>query len=103
MPHTLWNILWYDVVTDRVKLATHARFDEGYNDFAIESVPPNVQYVLQSEDGDRSKLSADSTSLDSKDLHFFICPFATTFQGTIPNPCDNPNCGFDIADDSLLH
>ena len=32
MLHTLRNILWYDTLTDRVKLAAHAWFDEDYND-----------------------------------------------------------------------
>ena len=51
IPHTLRNILWYDVTTDKVKIATHVRFDEGFNDLPTEGLPPNVQYILRSEDG----------------------------------------------------
>ena len=103
MPHTLRNFLWYDVLTDRVKLATHARFDEGFNDLPVDALPPNVQYILRSEGGERSQLPIDSSTLNVQQLRFETYPFSTTFVGTIPHPCDHQHCGLQLADDSLLH
>ena len=42
VPYTTRNILWYDLETSKVKIATHARFDEGMNDLPISDIPPNV-------------------------------------------------------------
>ena len=91
------------MTTDKVKLATHVRFDEGFNDLPTEGLPPNVQYILRSEDGKRSKLQMDSSDTHCKDLKFYRPPFATTFSGTIPLPCDKLDCGLELQDDSLLH
>ena len=46
MPHTSRLILWYDEGTSRVKIATHARFDEGFNDLPSDTLPPNCQQIL---------------------------------------------------------
>ena len=92
MPHTLRNILWYDTLTTRVKLATHVRFDEGSNYLPVDALPPNVQYILRSENGDRSALPMDPSALHVDRLQFRVYPFATTFVGTIPLPCDKDNC-----------
>ena len=95
MPHTLRNILWYDTLTNRVKLATHVRFDEGYNDLPFIALPPNLQYILRSENGDQSALPMDPSALHVEQLEFISYSFATTFVGTISHPCDNDNCGFE--------
>ena len=42
VPHTTRNILWFDVGTERVKIATCVRFDEGMDDSPFESILPNV-------------------------------------------------------------
>ena len=94
--------MWYDVQTDRVKIATHCRFDEGMNDLPIEALPPNVQYLLRSEGGDIDNLRTEPKETHARDLQFFIYPFSTTFEGTIPLPCSKDNCGMSIADDSVL-
>ena len=51
VPHTTHNILWYDVETSRIKIATHARFDEGMNDLPVTDMPPNVSHLLRTDDG----------------------------------------------------
>ena len=50
-PYTTRNLLWYDVVTHRVKIATHARFNEGFNDLpvsqrTIDSRPIDTLYII---------------------------------------------------------
>ena len=51
VPKTTRNIIWYDVETERVKIASHAKFDEGMNDLPIDQIPPNVQHLQRSELG----------------------------------------------------
>jgi hypothetical protein len=53
LPRTIKNILLYDWESHQVKLAKHARFDEGMNDLPITSVSPNVQHMLRVRFGDR--------------------------------------------------
>ena len=103
LPHTTRNLLWYDVTTDKVKIATHCRFDEGFSDLPTESLPPNVQYILRSEEGSRQALTMDTTDTASSTLQFHVHPFASTFVGTIPVPCQSDTCGITTADDSLSH
>ena len=100
LPHTKRNILYYDVQTDKVKIATHIQFDEAFNDLPPDALPPNVQSLLRTDSNIQSAL-ADDYPLDSRDLNFFIYPFATTFTGTIPIDPTNANMGFKLNDDSL--
>ena len=51
VPYTTRNILWYDPKTDRVKIATHVRFNEGYNDIPTTQIPPNIVHLHRTEDG----------------------------------------------------
>ena len=39
--------VWYDENSERVKIATHAKFDNGFNDLPINNLPPNCQQILQ--------------------------------------------------------
>ena len=54
--------------------------------------------MLRTEDGDNIAFN-DHSDTTSNDLRFYIYPFATTFQGTIPLPCKATNCGLTLADD----
>ena len=45
IPNTTKNILWYDPETNKVKIAKHARFDEGMNDLPATAIPPNVIHL----------------------------------------------------------
>ena len=50
VPYTTRNILWYDPETHRVKIATHACFDKGYNDVPTTQIPPNVIHLHRTKD-----------------------------------------------------
>ena len=50
VPHTTQNILLYDLETSRIKIATHAQFDEGMNDLPVTNIPPNVAHLIQADD-----------------------------------------------------
>ena len=41
VPHTDCLFTWYDEGTHQVKIATHAKFDEGFNDLPIDNLLPN--------------------------------------------------------------
>ena len=46
------NIIWCDPETDKVKIAKHARFDEGMNDTPIHKLPPNALQLHRLNSGD---------------------------------------------------
>ena len=48
---TQHNFIWFDVSTEKIKIASHSQFDEGFNDLSIESIPPNVEHLTQSKMG----------------------------------------------------
>ena len=44
--------MWYWTnLANRVKIANHARFDEGMNDLPIADLPPNVRHLMRVDDG----------------------------------------------------
>jgi hypothetical protein len=53
VPHTTRNIIWYDEESERMKIARHCVFDEGFNDVPVEMLPPNVQYIIRSTDNNK--------------------------------------------------
>ena len=103
VPFTTRNILWFDVESERVKVATHCLFDEGFNDLPIETLPPNVQHLIRVSGGTRPM--KDSTEINSKDLDFFTYPFAEKEVAVVNVPTSNTSetFGFDLADDELYH
>ena len=46
VPHTNRLFTWHDEGTHQVKIATHAKFDEGFNDLPIDTLLPNCQHIL---------------------------------------------------------
>ena len=46
VPHTDKLFVWYDENSKRVKIATHAKFDEGFNGLPIDNLQPNCQHIL---------------------------------------------------------
>ena len=50
VPHTDRLIIWYDVESERVKIATHCKFDEGFNDLLSSELPPGFQQILRMND-----------------------------------------------------
>ena len=101
VPHTTRNILWYDVETTRIKIATHARFDEGMNDLPVTDMPPNVAHLRRTDDGDA--IPADVSELSASDFCFDIVPFVTTFHGHLPRrqSRSDPTFGLSFADDPV--
>ena len=46
VPHTDQLIIYYGCKIERVKMATHCKFDEGFNFVLIESVPIGFQQIF---------------------------------------------------------
>ena len=67
------NIIWYDVETHKVKIATHARFDEGFNDLPMDTIPPNGQHLIRTDDG--NPFPAETRQLSLSNFGHFVTPF----------------------------
>ena len=98
MPHTTRNMMWHDPETNRIKIATHARFDEGMNDLDINSIPPNVQQLQRSDDGVRPEKDPKEITVD--ELEFFVTPFPETVTKQITVK-DKQKIGIEVASDPL--
>ena len=46
VPCTTRNILWYDLTSSKIKIATHACFDKGMNDIPVTEMQPNVAHLV---------------------------------------------------------
>ena len=93
-------IIWYDEASERVKFATHAKFDEGFNDLPADNLPPNCQQILR-RNGSPVPIDAKETSV--ADLKFFVYPFAdkeTIKVPVLPSTKDS-SFGFQLQDDDL--
>jgi hypothetical protein len=99
LPYTTRNILWFDPETNRVKIATHARFDEGMNDLPLADLPPNVVHLQRTQDG--SPFPAEA--VDACISHFVIgsSPFQTLLPRTLSVSCRRPAFGLVIASDDF--
>ena len=78
MPNTTKNIIWFDLDTERVKIAKHAKFDEGMNDLPITELPPNTTYLQRSEL--RQPFPEDKYDLTTSDFDFVTSPFVKHLQ-----------------------
>ena len=58
------NILWFDPKSSHIKLAKHAQFDEGMNDLPFDAIPPNVQHLMQSQEGNTIPPEPHESSVD---------------------------------------
>ena len=100
VPHTDRLFTWYDEGTHQVKIATHAKFDEGFNDLPIDTLPPNCQHILCLNG---QQIPINERLLSPLDLEFFIYPFANSETAVIdynPKAKDN-KFGFQLLDDDL--
>ena len=100
VPHTDRLFTWYDEGTHQVKIATHAMFDEGFNDLPINTLPPNCQHILCLNG---QQIPINERLLSPSDLEFFIYPFANSETAVIdysPKAKDN-KLGFQLLDDDL--
>ena len=101
IPNTTANIVWFDEATQRIKIAKHARFDEGLNDLPINEVPPNVQHLMRSEFGQPIPADPDESSMPQ--FNFFLNPFADTWSKSLPVVCQQQNYGLILENDSLMN
>ena len=101
VPHTDRLIVWYDVETHRVKIATHCKFDEGMNDLPSEQLPLGFQQLTRVNDDDR--VPCDDKEISNSDLDFFVYPFADKEIAHIPVTSDDhhKHYGMSLADDEL--
>jgi hypothetical protein len=95
------NILWYDVETGKVKIAKHARFDEGLNDLPFEEIPPNVQHIQRVQAGNKFPAEEEDSTID--EFVVFSNPFSHTLTESLRIPVSNksPTFGFDLRTDEL--
>ena len=99
--HTTRNIIWYNVESQRCKIAVHCVFDEGFTDIPIESLYPNAQYLLRIANG--NDLSEIKGSVDAvSELEFYIYPFSEK-QTTVVHisPTEDNTFGFKMETDEL--
>jgi hypothetical protein len=99
LEHTLKNILWFDLETKLVKIAFHARFDEGMNDLPAPLVPPNVQHLQRTQND--QPIPADSSDLTATSLTFVDTPFLNESDEIVPVSCTLPLFGFHLVTDQL--
>ena len=95
MEHTY--ILWYDLETARVKIAKHARFDEGMNDLPTDQIPPNVVHLQRTQNGEEMPAEKEESSVD--EFYFSANPFSHTLAKELNVKCKNQNFGFGLATD----
>jgi hypothetical protein len=89
------------VETSKVKIAKHARFDEGLNDLPFGEIPPNVQHRQPVQSGEPFPAEPNDTSFD--EFTSFVNPFAHTLTESLRFPAHNksPTFGFDLQTDDL--
>lgn len=99
LPRTTTNILWYDPETSRVKIAKHARFDEGMNDLPPDGIPPNVVHLQRTQLGE--PLPEEGNDVSVPMFEFGTSPFSYTFVSTVPVSCRHHSFGLTIGADEL--
>ena len=101
LPNTTKNIIWFDPETQRVKIAKHARFDEGMNDLPMDSATPNVDHLQRTQHGEPFPAETAESTID--EFHFTANPFAHTLTKHMPVRCQNPTFGLTVATDALFN
>jgi hypothetical protein len=101
LPNTLKNILWYDVETKHVKIAFHARFDEGMNNLPHADIPPNVQHLQRVQNGD--PLPSELAPVSVTPFGFSSRPFLNESDATLRISCAHETFGFTLTTDTLTN
>ena len=99
LPNTTKNIIWFDPESSRIKLAKHARFDEGMNDLPFNAIPPNVQHLMRSKQGETVPPEPRESSVDQ--FEFTANPFAHTLSKTLKVTRRDSSFGMELAEDVL--
>ena len=71
-PHTTLNVLYYDVDSHRIKLASHVRFDEAMNYLPMADTPLNVQHLQRVNNG---QLLPKEKNVPASQFELSISPF----------------------------
>ena len=97
VPHTDCLILYFEEGSGRVKIATHNKFDESFNDLPVDNMPLNCQKILCLNG---TCICPDKRELNSSDLEFFLYPFSDKETAVIPvHPSTtHASFGFDLND-----
>jgi hypothetical protein len=100
LEYTLKNIQWYDPATQRVKIAYHCRFDEGFSDLALDQLPPNVQHLQRMQNGPVSEDLRDAVELSTPDFDISLRAFTDyTKDLLIKISCTHSTFGFIMEQD----
>ena len=102
VPYTTRNILWYDVETHNVKIATHARSDEGFNDLPMDKAPPDGQHLMRTDE--ENTFPAGTRELSSSNFGHFVTPFKDLQLVQLSSTARDKDdmFGLKIADDLVL-
>ena len=92
---TLKVLYYYDLESAIVKMATHARFDEGMNDL-VDTAPPNVQVLRQLNN--EGSVIPDNVDMSPLDLAVSDDPFDRLNELTPAIVCEHPTLGFEISE-----
>jgi hypothetical protein len=76
-----------------IKIATHARFDEGMND--LPSLPPNAAYLKRAQHG---AMPPEVDEISFLDLDVVDCPFAALRTEHVAVTCDHPTFGLELGE-----
>ena len=102
VPCKTHNVLCHDPETSHVKIATHACFDEGFNDLPTANVPPNVIHLQQTDD--KNPTPVDSHDIDTSMPKFCVIQFAHLDHFTMNIPgAKHHHFGLWCVDDESLH
>ena len=98
-PNTTQNIPWFNVDTERVKIAKHTKFDEGMNDIPLDQLPPNAMQPQHLESGHR--LPPDEHKIASSNLFFIVSPFDAMPTKEIQMQCNSETFGSHPCTDEI--
>jgi hypothetical protein len=99
VPDTTRNIVWYDVASNRPKIASHATFDEGMNDLPLHALPPNVVHLQRSSNNE--PIDKETDELNTDDLNFSVSPFDTLISKQVAVDCTDPLFGLELLEDEI--
>ncbi|KAG7344102.1 reverse transcriptase RNA-dependent DNA polymerase [Nitzschia inconspicua] len=78
----------------KVKIAKHARFDEGLNDLPFGALPPNVQHLQRVHSGEPFPAEEDDAAVEV--FTAFVNPFSHTLLESLTASNRSPTFGFDL-------
>ena len=98
LKHTNKNVYWYDVVSKRIKIAYHVRFDEGMNDLPSSELPPNVLHLQRIPDANLTFLE-DQYDSSTDTLDFHPNGYFTAHDKHVKVTCTDKSYGFRFKTD----